>query len=152
MTDVVVLCADGSDLSNQALAAGLALLGSDVAPIVATVVEPLDEMLVTGTGFAGGTMSPDDFAEEEQAVAAAAAQLAAEVAATLGIPDAETVVLSGDAPNELCRLAADRGAAAMVIGSRGRGGFKRALLGSVSDVVVREAPCPVIVTHAVAED
>jgi nucleotide-binding universal stress UspA family protein len=32
------------------------------------------------------------------------------------------------------------------MGSRGRGGIKRALLGSVSDYVVRNARCPVVVT------
>jgi nucleotide-binding universal stress UspA family protein len=46
----------------------------------------------------------------------------------------------------LCELAEEIGAGAIVIGSRGRGGFKRALLGSVSDYVVRNAPCPVVVT------
>jgi nucleotide-binding universal stress UspA family protein len=32
-----------------------------------------------------------------------------------------------------------------VIGTRGRGDIKRALLGSVSDYLVRNAPCPVVV-------
>lgn len=40
------------------------------------------------------------------------------------------------------------GTDAIVIGTRGRGGIKRALLGSVSDYVVRNAPCPVVVTTA----
>jgi nucleotide-binding universal stress UspA family protein len=42
-------------------------------------------------------------------------------------------------------------ASALVMGSRGRGGIKRALLGSVSDYVVRHAPCPVVITNAVTE-
>ena len=33
-----------------------------------------------------------------------------------------------------------------MVGSRGRGGLKRAVLGSVSDHIVRNAPCPVLVT------
>jgi len=33
-----------------------------------------------------------------------------------------------------------------VVGSRGRGGLKRAVLGSVSDHLVRNAPCTVVVT------
>jgi nucleotide-binding universal stress UspA family protein len=33
------------------------------------------------------------------------------------------------------------------MGSRGRGGIKRALLGSVSDHVVRNAPCPVVIAR-----
>jgi nucleotide-binding universal stress UspA family protein len=151
MTDLVVLCADGSELSTRALAAGLALLGPDVVPVVATVVEPLDQMLVSGTGMAGGTMSPETFEREDQAQVAEGERVVREVAAALGAPEAETVVLRGDAGLALCGLAEERDAAAMVIGTRGRGGFKRALLGSVSDVVVRNAPCPVIVSGASEE-
>jgi nucleotide-binding universal stress UspA family protein len=33
------------------------------------------------------------------------------------------------------------------MGSRGRGGIKRALLGSVSDYVVRNAHCSVVITR-----
>jgi nucleotide-binding universal stress UspA family protein len=36
----------------------------------------------------------------------------------------------------------------VVVGSRGRGGIRRALLGSVSDYVVRNAPCSVVVTRS----
>ena len=45
------------------------------------------------------------------------------------------------------KIARDESATAIVIGSRGRGGIKKALLGSVSDYVVRNAPCPVVVTR-----
>lgn len=36
----------------------------------------------------------------------------------------------------------------IVIGSHGRGGVKRALLGSVAEGVMRHAPCPVLVVRA----
>src|SRR5215203_1251321 len=39
------------------------------------------------------------------------------------------------------------GAGLIVLGSRGRGGVRRALMGSVSDSVVRHAHCPVMVVR-----
>jgi nucleotide-binding universal stress UspA family protein len=64
------------------------------------------------------------------------------------LPDgAEVLILEGVAGPALCKLARDAEAAAIVVGSRGRGGIKRAFLGSVSDYVVRNAPCSVVVTR-----
>jgi nucleotide-binding universal stress UspA family protein len=54
----------------------------------------------------------------------------------------------GDAPREIVHLAEDLGAGLIVMGSRGRGGIRRALMGSVSDAVVRHAHCPVLVVRA----
>ena len=42
-------------------------------------------------------------------------------------------------------MAEDIGAGLIVIGSRGRGGIRRALMGSASDLVIRHAHCPVLV-------
>ena len=42
-------------------------------------------------------------------------------------------------------LAEELGADLIVIGSRGLSGMKRLVMGSVSESVVRHAPCPVLV-------
>jgi len=47
----------------------------------------------------------------------------------------------------IVHLAEDIGADLIVIGSRGFGGLKRALLGNVADSVVRHAHCPVLVVR-----
>jgi nucleotide-binding universal stress UspA family protein len=47
----------------------------------------------------------------------------------------------------IVRRADEIGAGLIVIGSRGLGGFRRTLMGSVSDSVVRHAHCPVMVVR-----
>ncbi len=69
-----------------------------------------------------------------------------EAEARLGLGAAEVRVLGGEQAAAICELATELGARAVVLGTRGRGGIKRALLGSVSDYVVRTAPCTVVVT------
>jgi nucleotide-binding universal stress UspA family protein len=53
----------------------------------------------------------------------------------------------GKADHEIVTLAEEIGAGLIVIGGRGRGGIRRALMGSVSDSVVRHAHCPVLVVR-----
>jgi nucleotide-binding universal stress UspA family protein len=54
----------------------------------------------------------------------------------------------GDKPDQqIITVAEEIGAGLIVLGSRGMGGVRRALLGSVSDSVVRHAHCPVLVVR-----
>jgi len=48
---------------------------------------------------------------------------------------------------QIVQAAEDIGAGLIVMGSRGLGGVRRALMGSVSDSVVRHAHCPVLVVR-----
>jgi nucleotide-binding universal stress UspA family protein len=73
-------------------------------------------------------------AEVEQVKAAGGRVVEAHL--SMGSPDAEIV-----------KLADDMGAGLIVMGSRGLGGIRRALIGSVSDSVVRHAHCPVLVVR-----
>ncbi len=148
MTTTTVLCTDGSEPALRALAAGLALLRPAERTVVVTVIDGVDEMDVTGTGFAGGVMSPEEFDEQRRQQQVEAGQILDQTATALGVDDAEQRVLDGDPGSAICALASELDATALVMGSRGRGGIKRALLGSVSDYVVRNAPCTVMVTRA----
>ena len=53
----------------------------------------------------------------------------------------------GEAATEIVDLAEELGAGLVVLGSRGLSGIRRALMGSVSDSVVRHAHCPVLVVR-----
>ncbi len=155
MSSTIIVAVDGSDLALHAAAQGMAVVRPAERVVVATVSDAVDPALAyDGSGHAGPTMSEDELIDQraratvdsqmflEEAVAALQAELA-------GL-EVDTQVLEGHPGQALCQLADEVDAAALVIGTRGRGGFKRALLGSVSDHVVRNASCPVIVVNAAA--
>src|SRR6478672_5857667 len=137
MPDPIIVCTDGSPASMAAAATGLGVVDSPGRVVLTTVIEPPDPSLVTGGGFAGGVMSADELDRESAAARSAAQAMLEEVAAQLHRSDADLRVLEGDAGVAVCRLAAELHARAIVMGSRGRGIVKRAVLGSVSDHVVR---------------
>src|SRR5215203_4672633 len=60
---------------------------------------------------------------------------------------AQAHLRTGTAAVEVTDLAQELGVGLMVVGSRGLGGIRRALMGSVSDSVVRHAHCPVLVVR-----
>jgi nucleotide-binding universal stress UspA family protein len=148
VTSTVLLCSDGSDLALSALSRGLPLLAPADRIVVATVVDVVHPMDVVGTGMAGGVISPD-VAERMDAEQTEAGRRALDATAhRLGLSGAETVVLTGGAGPALCELAASLPATVIVVGTRGMSGLRRAVLGSVSDHIVRNAPCPVLVCGA----
>lgn len=70
-----------------------------------------------------------------------------DVAVGLGARDVETVVVEGQPAAEIVRVADERRIDLIVLGSHGRGGISRAILGSVADKVMRTARCPVLIVH-----
>jgi nucleotide-binding universal stress UspA family protein len=58
-----------------------------------------------------------------------------------------TVIRNGIPHDEIVVLASQKDADLIAIGTHGRGGVSRALLGSVADRVVRLASCPVLTVH-----
>lgn len=72
-----------------------------------------------------------------------------QTALELGAVEVETVVVEGNPATEIVRIADERKIDLIIMGSHGRGGISRAILGSVADKVMRTAHCPVmIVAHA----
>jgi nucleotide-binding universal stress UspA family protein len=60
---------------------------------------------------------------------------------------AETHLEAGQPDKEIVRLSEELGIGTIVIGSRGLGAVRRALMGSVSASVIRHAHCPVFVVR-----
>jgi nucleotide-binding universal stress UspA family protein len=59
----------------------------------------------------------------------------------------ERRIESGPPPEVICRVASELHSSLIVMGSRGLSPAGRFLLGSVSDAVIRHAPCSVMVTR-----
>lgn len=57
----------------------------------------------------------------------------------------------GDPAAEIVRIAGDEHAEMIVLGTHGRTGITRLLMGSVAEAIVRHAPCPVLVYRETAE-
>ena len=60
-------------------------------------------------------------------------------------------LLAGDPADAIIRTAESDGADMIVMGTHGRRGITRLLMGSVAEAVVRRAPCPVLTVKQPAE-
>jgi nucleotide-binding universal stress UspA family protein len=144
---------DGSGLSIAAAAAGFEILKPCDRVLVVSVADSPDPSLTDDeTGHAAASLTPDEFDEQSRAAqdrsrAAAEATISALRERGAAPDGVEVLVIGGEPGPALCKVAQEVGAAAIVVGSRGRGGLRRALLGSASDYVVRNAPCSVVVTR-----
>ncbi|AGB50362.1 universal stress protein UspA-like protein [Methanomethylovorans hollandica DSM 15978] len=64
--------------------------------------------------------------------------------------DAETIVLEGHPSNEIIDFAQKNGIDVIVMGTLGKSGLDRFLLGSVAEKVTRNSPVPVLVVKGVS--
>ena len=136
---VVVVGVDGSDHSMDALrfAAREARLRGGPLRVVCGWTPP-----VIGEFPAPAILDPEPF---ELAARHTLDSMMAAVGSELEGIEVETVAAAGGAATAILTHCADADLA--VVGSRGRGGFKGLLLGSVSQQVVLHAPCPVVVVR-----
>jgi nucleotide-binding universal stress UspA family protein len=139
-----LLCTDGSDVAIEALRASLPLLGPADRTIAITVESPVAPDSTTGTGFHIKSPVDIDTVVETSGDLIARDHLVATVDA-LGLDDVELMAVVGDPGPAICDVAARLPASVVVIGTSGRSGLRRAVMGSTSDHVIRHAPCPVLV-------
>lgn len=127
--DRILLGTDGSRFSDAAAVSAATIAHCCAAPI--TVISALVP-----------SHSERRQQEGREAVARTTAQLARE-----GL-EAEGLVLPGEADEVIIKLAQDTGADLVVVGTHGRTGFGKVLLGSVSERVISKASCAVLVVKA----
>ncbi|HEX2863246.1 MAG TPA: universal stress protein [Deinococcales bacterium] len=137
MFQKVLVGFDGSGASRKALEVALDLAGRCQAKVTAVQVVRIPDYLEVvedvDTAVEEGEASLSEARGWLQA-AAERSQLAVDVRTVVGHP-AETIT----------RLVEDEGFDLVVLGRRGLSAVQRWMLGSVSDKVVRHAPCAVLV-------
>jgi nucleotide-binding universal stress UspA family protein len=139
----IVIATDGSPAAADAVALGIELAAARAAVPVFVHVAPAYDIVPAG-GIAPTAGAPHELSASDRAPLDAAERLADEVALT-----SETKLLVGDPADEIVAYADSIDAEMIVIGSRGRGGFKSALLGSVSQAVLHHAARPVLIATRV---
>lgn len=144
----VLLCTDGSELAISALREALPVLASADRAVVLTVQSLVDPDHQTGTGFTIGPTSTDDDGQIETSGDRAAKKILDDTVAALGLVGVELMARAGTPGETICEVAASMPADVIVMGTNGHGGFRRAMVGSTSDHVVRHAVCPVLVQGA----
>jgi nucleotide-binding universal stress UspA family protein len=151
----VAVATDGSDLAIRAACTGLSLLSPSDRIVVVAVADTVDPSLAEdATGHAAATMTHAQVeSQHRDAISQGHAAVEKTVAALRETGSSsgsslELSVIEGEPGPALCQFATDIDATTIVVGSRGLGRIKRALLGSVSDYVVRNAPCAVVVTRS----
>jgi nucleotide-binding universal stress UspA family protein len=136
--DVVLLATDGSTPASRALDPAVTLAAETGATLhVLSVVDAADLGLFSGADVAG----VDDVLRS--AAEATVADVVERVEAA-GV-DVVPAIRVGSPHREICAYADEVGADIVVVGTHGRSGLSRALLGSVAARVIRFAPVPVLV-------
>lgn len=141
----IVIATDGSKESNAAIRQARVLINPAVVGTVSvlSVINPVRAIA------AYAELSANVWQELDEAAHTASKQALSEARTLLDGIEAtiEAETLEGDPAYEIVAFARQHTADLIVIGSRGWGGVRSALLGSVSDRVLHGAHCPVLVVR-----
>lgn len=141
MYGTIMLPVDGSEVSNHAAEQGLMLakaLGSSVifqyVVDISIVTLPDAEL-----GISNIEAIRKSFTEQGNKVIASFSSSAREMGVGF-----EALITEGDVHDEILKTAEEKGAELIVMGTHGRRGLNRLLLGSVAESVTKRAHCPVL--------
>jgi nucleotide-binding universal stress UspA family protein len=144
----VIVATDGSDASLLAAHEAVRLVPADAELSLVIVVDAVQDPMADAGGFEGPTITEHGAQEEyRKSMVDADGALARSASAFGPRPIRQRIVERSDESvgARLCSLAADEGAAMIVVGSHGHGALADVLMGSVGSYVVHHSPCPVLV-------
>ncbi len=131
----ILVAVDGSPESEKALQMAAQMTRDAKAQLI--LVHAFEHL--PSVGAPGYRRTVQERLTKGQKIIDAAAELVADL-------NPELELLEGPADDAILRVASIRQVDLIIMGARGIGGV-RALLGSVSNKVVHQAPCPVLIAH-----
>jgi nucleotide-binding universal stress UspA family protein len=141
--DLVLIAVDGSKPSLEA-----ARMGLKIAKAVGASVEIANVLVYGGSGGTGAAATYWYSALPKlREDARSTLSQAVREAENAKVPFEAKVLEGHDAAVAIVQEAEEVGPKMIVVGSHGRTGISRVLLGSVAEKVVRLAPCPVLVVR-----
>jgi nucleotide-binding universal stress UspA family protein len=148
-TRPILFATDGSPSAAEAQRKAFELAHRLDAPLVVVSVA---HTTLPAVGYSGYGYS-NVVAELTEAEHKRVKELLATIAATACAADrpCSTVAADGIVVEAICRVASERDAQLIVVGSHGWGAARRLFSGSVSTGLVHSAPCPVLVVRPRAE-
>jgi nucleotide-binding universal stress UspA family protein len=140
----ILLATDGSEEAELATLTAIELANATGSELHVVHVALLPNFVMDGPGTVGydGALREKLEAESSETLR----QLTWRVKVAGGAV-AESHLRTGRVAEEIADLAEELAAGMIVVGSRKHRGIRRALKGSVSDSVVRQARCPVMVVY-----
>lgn len=134
---------DGSELAERALAPATTLATPHSGKVILLSVTYLQHMFVEEPGGYGFLLPEDSLAKTRRELTAYLENLRR----TRARPELNFLprVLDGDVASCIVDTAASEDVDLIVMSTHGRSGFSRWILGSVTERVLRQAPCPVLV-------
>ena len=141
----ILLATDGSEEARRATQAAAELSKDTGSEVHVTYVLPSPTALRGHHTYSREVMrSVLEQAEEE---ARSFLEEQSKQVGAYGGKVAETHLKAGEPDKEIVKLSEELGVGTIVIGSRGLGAVRRALMGGVSESVIRHAHCPVFVVR-----
>ncbi|SNR69074.1 universal stress protein [Halorubrum vacuolatum] len=143
MFDDVLIPTDGTDPANKAAHKGIDLAAAHGSRVhVISVVEPMSLGRFTA-GAKPASAEQGEVVEELRAAAKAAIDSVTDMCKERGI-EAVGTLRYGKPEEVILEYAEDEGIDAIVMGTHGRDGTKRLIVGSVTEKVVRRSSVPVV--------
>lgn len=146
----LVVPVDGSDNALSALKAAVELAKTFDAELSIITITPRDRNAVRlASGYPGDQSIVQQYYEEMDRQSERLMKNSADIARKMGLASVktETIPAFDSVPKQILDYAEKNNADLIVMGTRGLGGFKRLVLGSVSSAIVANAQCSVLVVR-----